>query len=113
GGGIPQGGGRVAGEGGLTMDLPTAAARGADTIHWAFDDFHQRVRSVTHRVRQRFERCDWIGIRQDTVDRLGLHGRSITSTCNALREQLGDRLGERDVWGALKEAYHRAILGRN
>jgi isocitrate dehydrogenase kinase/phosphatase len=95
------------------MDLATAAARGADTIHWAFDDLHQRVRGVTHRVRQRFERCDWIGIRQDTVDRLGLHGRSIGHTWDALREQLGDRLTERSVWGALKESYHRAILGRN
>lgn len=95
------------------MDLPTAAARGADTIHWAFDDLHQRVRAVTHRVRQRFERCDWIGIRQDTVERLSLHGRSITRTCEALREQLGDRLSDRTVWAALKESYHRAILGRN
>lgn len=95
------------------MDLPTIAARGADTIHWAFDDFHQRVRAVTHRVRQRFERCDWIGIRQDTVERLGLHARSIAHTCDALREQLGDRLTERPVWGDLKEAYHRAVLGRN
>lgn len=95
------------------MDLATAAARGADTILWAFDDFHQRVRAVTHRVRQRFERCDWIGIRQDTVDRLDLHGRSIGRTCEALREQLGERLTERAVWGALKESYHRAILGRN
>ncbi|HKH46164.1 MAG TPA: bifunctional isocitrate dehydrogenase kinase/phosphatase [Thermoanaerobaculia bacterium] len=95
------------------MDLSTAATRGADTIHWAFDDFHQRVRAVTHRVRQRFERCDWIGIRQDTVERLGLHGRSIAHTCDALHEQLGDQLTERKVWGALKEAYHQAILGRN
>ena len=95
------------------MDLPTAAARGADTIHWAFDDFHQRVRAVTHRVRQRFERCDWIGIRQDTVDRLGLHALSIAHTCEALREQLGSRLHERETWGALKESFHRAVLGRN
>jgi isocitrate dehydrogenase kinase/phosphatase len=95
------------------MDLATAAARGADTIHWAFDDLHQRVRGVTHRVRQRFERCDWIGIRQDTVDRLGLHARSIGHTWDVLREQLGDCLTERSVWGALKESYHQAILGRN
>jgi isocitrate dehydrogenase kinase/phosphatase len=95
------------------MDLSTAAARGADTIHWAFDDFHQRVRAVTHRVRQRFERSDWLGIRQDTVDRLSLHARSIAHTCDALREQLGDRLTERAVWGALKESYYRAVLGRN
>jgi len=95
------------------MDLPTAAAGEADTILQAFDGFHRRVRAVTHRVRQRFERCDWIGVRQDTVDRLGLHGRSIQRTVDALREQLGDRLTERAVWGALKEAYQRAILGRN
>lgn len=95
------------------MDLPATAARGADTIHWAFDDLHQRVRAVTHRVRQRFERCDWIGIRQDTVDRQSLHGRSIGRTCDALREQIGDQLTDRAVWAALKEAYHRAVLGRN
>jgi isocitrate dehydrogenase kinase/phosphatase len=95
------------------MDLPAAAARGADTIHWAFDDFHQRVRAVTHRVRQRFERCDWTGIRQDTVERLGLHGRSISQTWEALHEQLGDRLTERSVWKELRAAYHQAVLGRN
>jgi isocitrate dehydrogenase kinase/phosphatase len=95
------------------MDLPTTAARGADTIHWAFDDFHQRVRAVTHRVRQRFERCDWIGIRQDTVERLGLHGRSIAQTWETLHEQLGDRLTERSVWKELRAAYHQAVLGRN
>lgn len=95
------------------MGFEAAAARGAGTIHQAFVDFHQRVHAMTHQVRQRFERCDWIGIRQETVERLGLHARSIASTWDALREQLGDRLTERAVWGALKEAYHQAILGRN
>jgi isocitrate dehydrogenase kinase/phosphatase len=95
------------------MDLQTAAARGADTIRRELDEFHRHVRAVTDQVQQRFEQRDWIGIRQDTVERLDLHAQSITSAWNALRAQLGDRSTERAVWGALKEAYHRAVLGRN
>ncbi len=95
------------------MDLASAAARGADTIHWAFDEHRQRVRAITCRVQQRFERRDWAGIRQDTVERLGLHPRSIGRTCEALRDQLGERVADREVWTALKEAYTRTILGRN
>lgn len=95
------------------MDLQNAAARGADTIHWAFDDYHQRLRSITNRVRQRFERRDWTGIRQDTVERLGLHARSTQRTCEALGEQVGDLLSDRALWSALKESYVGAALGRD
>ena len=95
------------------MDLESAVDRAADTIHWAFDDYHRRVRAITGRVRQRFERRDWAGLRQDTVERLGLHGRSIARTIEMLREHLEDRLGERQVWTPLKEAYSAAVLGRD
>jgi len=55
------------------LDVEGAVGRAADTIHWAFDEYHQRVRAITGRVFQRYERRDWAGIRQDTVDRLALH----------------------------------------
>jgi isocitrate dehydrogenase kinase/phosphatase len=98
------------------MDLPSLAsivARGADTIHWAFDEHHQRLRGITRRVRQRFERRDWAGIRQDTVERLDLDPRSVGRTCDGLREQLGPRFADREAWAALKGAYGRAIVGRD
>lgn len=95
------------------MDLASAVAHAADTIHWAFDEHRQLVRAVTRRVQQRFERRDWAGIRQDTVERLGLHSRSVGRVCETLREQLGDRLNDRAVWAGLKEAYTATILGRN
>jgi isocitrate dehydrogenase kinase/phosphatase len=95
------------------MDFSSAVARAADTIHWAFDEHQLRLRAITQRVRQRFERCDWMGIRQDTVERLDLHPRSIARTFEAVREQLGERLAERGAWAALKEAYTREIIGRN
>ena len=95
------------------MDLASTVAHAADTIHWAFDEHRQLVRAVTRRVQQRFERRDWAGIRQDTVERLGLHSRSVGRVCETLREQLGDHLNDRSVWAGLKEAYTATILGRN
>ncbi|MFL6195288.1 MAG: isocitrate dehydrogenase kinase/phosphatase AceK regulatory subunit, partial [Thermoanaerobaculia bacterium] len=88
-------------------------AQGADTIHWAFDDHRQQVRAITRRVQQRFERRDWSGIRQDTVERLGLHSRSVGRVCETLRAQLGNSIADRPVWIALKEAYTATILGRD
>lgn len=92
---------------------PTLAARWAEIIHRAFDEHHQCLRSITRRVRRRFEERDWDGIRRDTVEKLDLPSRSIGETVEILRGQLGDRLADRDVWVALKEAYTEAILGRD
>ena len=98
------------------MDLsisPDIAAQAAETIHRAFDEHHQYLRAITRRVRRRFEECDWDGVRRDTVEKLDLPSRSIGETVEALRGQLGERLAEREVWVALKEAYTEAILGRD
>lgn len=95
------------------MDLANAAERGADTIHWAFDEHQHRLRSITRRVQQRFERCDWTGIRLDTVERLTLYPRSIQRTFGSLREQLGESIAGRELWAAMKSVYTRAVIGRN
>ena len=91
------------------MDL----AHAADTIHWAFDEYRQRVQAITRRVQQRFERRDWAGIRQDTVERMGLHSRSVGRLCEVLSEQLAEQLKDRSLWAGLKEAYTATILGRD
>lgn len=95
------------------MDLESSVAHAADTIHWAFDEYRQRVQAITRRVQQRFERRDWAGIRQDTIERLGLHSRSIGRVCEVLGEQIGEHLKDRSLWAGLKEAYTATILGRN
>jgi isocitrate dehydrogenase kinase/phosphatase len=89
------------------------AAQAAETIHRAFDEHHQCLRAITRKVRRRFEERDWDGIRRDTVEKLNLPSRSIDGTIEILRDQLGERLADREIWMALKEAYTRAILGRD
>jgi isocitrate dehydrogenase kinase/phosphatase len=91
----------------------SAAERGADTIHGAFDEHQHREGAITRRVQQRFERCDWTGIRQDTVERLALYDRSLGRAFAALEVQLGERIARRELWGEMKEAYTRTIIGRD
>ena len=95
------------------MDLPSAAARGAETIHRAFDEHHRALRAITRRVRRRFEERDWEGIRLDTVEKLDLPSKSIEGTVEALRGELGERLADREIWAGMKTAYTRSILGRD
>jgi len=90
------------------------AARGADAIHQAFDEHHRALRAITRRVRRRFEERDWEGIRRDTVEKLELPSASVDATVEVLRGRLGELLaGDRALWAAMKEAYTRAILGRD
>jgi len=101
------------------MTPPSAAAppglveRGADTIYWAFDEHQHRLRAITRRVQQRFERRDWTGIRRDTVERLTLYPRSLHQTFETLRDQLGAGISDRGLWAAMKGAYAMAVTGRN
>jgi len=94
-------------------DLQSLSARVADTIHWGFDEHQHRLRAITHRVQQRFERRDWAGIRHDTVERLTLYSRSQAESFAAVAAQMGERLADRALWAEMKGAYTRAILGRD
>jgi isocitrate dehydrogenase kinase/phosphatase len=94
------------------MDL-SLAARGAETIHQAFDAHHRSLRTLTQRVQRRFEERDWEGIRRDTLEKLELPSASVDATVETLRGLLGERLADRAVWAAMKAAYGRAILGRD
>lgn len=95
------------------MPYPDEAVRGADVIHRSFDDYHARFRVITRRTKERFERCDWDGIRRDTVKRLSLHPQAISETFEALQDQFGERAGDMSFWAGMKEAYLLAILGRD
>ncbi len=95
------------------VSLPSAAVRGADIIHQSFDDYHTRFRSITRRTKERFERCDFDGVRRDTVKRLGIHLQAVTEAFELLEEPLGDRIDDQKLWAAMKEAYSLAILGRD
>lgn len=92
--------------------MPCAAA-GAELVHAAFDAEQRRVREIVRRVKERFERRDWTGIRQDTVARLDLHPAHVEKALGDLSARFGDGLADPALWAAMKEAYAGAIVGRD
>jgi len=95
------------------VPFSTAAVRGADIIHQSFDDYHTRFRSITRRTKERFEHCDWDGVRRDTVKRLSIHPQAVAEAFDLLEEPLGDRIDDQRLWASMKDAYSLAILGRD
>jgi isocitrate dehydrogenase kinase/phosphatase len=95
------------------MEAQHAAARAAQIVRAAFEEHRRQTHAITRRVQDRFERRDWLGIRRDTAERLGLHARSLSDAVEALRAELGATLDDLAFWPAFKAAYTRAILGRN
>ena len=62
---------------------------------------------------ERFERCDWERHPPGYGQATGLQPQAVDETFEALQDQLGEQLGDRELWPAMKEAYSLAILGRD
>jgi|CXWL01.1.fsa_nt_gi isocitrate dehydrogenase kinase/phosphatase len=90
--------------------------RVADAIAHRFADFQHRFQGITRGVRERFERRDWPGIHEDTVERLELHGKCVLDACRRVGELVGPLTvgGEAwQGWPTVKERYRDLILGRD
>lgn len=98
------------------MDLTTAAVRAAEIVEQDFADFHASFLAATRRVRTLFERRDWAGVRQETVERMRLQSSYVGRSLNEVRGVVG-RAGAdpaaRESWQALKAAYSRQVVGRD
>lgn len=77
-----------------------------------FDHFLSAFAAITQRAYQRFEQCDWQGMRRDTVERLHLYPKAVDATRNHLVRRLGERVREPDVWAALKSTFAEHIRHR-
>jgi isocitrate dehydrogenase kinase/phosphatase len=73
------------------------ASRIAVAIAAGFEDYHARFAAITARARQRFEQRDWVGARQDAVERIALYDLCIAGQMDALRRLAGERSGARAV----------------
>ena len=95
------------------MSSKDISERGAEVVHQGFGRYHEQFRVLTRRTRERFEKCDWEGIRRDSVARMELHPRLVDETVGKLRRELGDHVQDRNCWHAMKDAYTTSILGRD
>lgn len=85
---------------------------GARAIAEAHASFDARFRIVTRRARIRFEERDWKGMAADASQRLDIYGKSVTEAVANVSRLLGDRVGDRMVWVAIKAVYSGLIQER-
>jgi isocitrate dehydrogenase kinase/phosphatase len=83
-------------------NLPELAA---DTISWAFDTYRVQYTAITQRARKRFEQRDWRGMQEDARERLDLYKSVVDMTVAQIKQLLGDRVGDAQIWEKTKTVY--------
>jgi isocitrate dehydrogenase kinase/phosphatase len=88
------------------------AERGAAAIVGAFGDYQQRFQAITRRAKVHFERGDWHGTHNDSVERLELYGRVIAGIVAEIRGRLAESVKDWKLWAVMKQAYSARIAHR-
>ncbi len=83
----------------------------ANTIAYAFAQYHAEFKAITRRARGRFERCDWHGLHNDAEQRLDLYKSYIADTLCLIDTGLGEGATSKALWVSAKDAYTRLIIG--
>ena len=81
----------------------------ARAIFDAFGDYNAEFRAVTRRARLRFETRDWVGGRNDARERIDLYDRYVNYTTTMLRQRLGERAADRELWVLIRHCFEDEI----
>jgi isocitrate dehydrogenase kinase/phosphatase len=93
------------------MTTTPAAADVAGVVHEAYLAYRDGFSGFTARARAHFETADWHGAQQGSSERLDLYGACRNRALERLRESLGERFQDRELWRAANRAYARALGG--
>jgi isocitrate dehydrogenase kinase/phosphatase len=85
------------------------AARCAEMALEAFSDYQTRFDAITRRARERFLTRDWAGSFDDAAERLHFYNDVLDGLTSHIRELIGARLHERNIWTGIKAVYSSLI----
>jgi isocitrate dehydrogenase kinase/phosphatase len=68
---------------------------------------------ITQRAAERFDRCDWHGLRGDTVERLELYPGVVAATCRRMSVHLGMQAQNPKLWLVLKSRFAEKAARRS
>jgi isocitrate dehydrogenase kinase/phosphatase len=85
------------------------AARCAEIALQAFLEYQTRFHAITQRARERFLARDWAGSFDDAAERLHFYNDVLDSLTNRIRQLMGVRLPERNIWTGIKAVYSSLI----
>ena len=77
----------------------------ATDLRDGFADYNARFRAITQRAKRRFERREWTAARLDAIERIELYDVCVAETSRRLESELGDSVGDRALWSAVRDRY--------
>lgn len=80
-------------------------------IFKTFEEYQDRFRQVTRRAHRHFMGRQWALMQADALERLDLYQLSIGKLAAAVRDRLGDRRGDRQLWETIKSVYTGHLAG--
>lgn len=80
-------------------------------IFKAFEAYQDRFRQVTRRVNSRFMQRQWTLMQAEALERLDLYQTFIGKLAVDLRDRLGGRQEDRQLWETIKAAYAGHLTG--
>lgn len=81
----------------------------ATDLRDGFADYNSRFRRITQRAKRRFERREWTAARLDAIERIELYDVCVTETSRRLESELGERVGDRELWSRVRDRYAELI----
>lgn len=87
------------------LDVDSLAIDAAELLRDRFADYNSRFRAITRRARERFERRDWAGAREDARERIALYDRCVAETSAAVATLLGGHATDKTLWASIKNHY--------
>ena len=84
--------------------MTDAALECAHRIAEAFVHYNAEFRSITRRAPLRFDDRDTKGSQRDAVERIELYDTMVNQTIAQLREDLGERAHDRELWARIRSS---------
>jgi len=86
---------------------PLELARG---LRQHFEDYNAEFTRITRKAARRFIERDWHAGRADAVKRIELYEQHVSGAIEALRQELGDRTHDRELWVEIKRRFEDQIV---
>jgi isocitrate dehydrogenase kinase/phosphatase len=86
----------------VQLESPVELAAG---LRQRFEDYNAEFTRITRRAARHFIARDWHAARADAVQRIELYERHVSSAIEALREELGAAIDDRELWVEIKQGF--------
>lgn len=93
----------------LDAEVLTDPAELATRLRQRFEDYNDEFTRVTRRAAKHFIARDWQTARADAVLRIELYEKHVNDALEAMREDLGDAIRDRELWVAIKRRFAEQI----